>query len=63
MKNDTWFSSTKRSNICKRLWVFVIASNMDKNVGKNIREYLSSKYSQKRLDNAKQYPADTVKTA
>ena len=36
---------------------------MDKNVGKSIREYLSSKYSQKRLDNAKQYAADTVKTA
>ena len=28
------------------------ARNMDKNVVKNIKKYLSSKYNQKRLDNA-----------
>ena len=35
---------------------------MGKNIGKNISNCLNSKYSQKRLDHAKQSPADEFKT-
>ena len=47
MKNDTLFSSTKRSNInkCKRLWIFVFCY---------ISSNVTSKYSQKLLDHGKQ---------
>ena len=48
------FSSTKRSNMCKRLWIFIFARNMGRNNGKNRSENLSSKYSQKLLGPAKQ---------
>ena len=34
-----------------------------KNIGKNIRENLSGKYSQKHIDHAKQSATDTHKTA
>ena len=39
------------------------ARNMDKNFGKNIRKILSSKYSQKPIDRAKQSATDALKTA
>ena len=35
---------------------------MGKNIGKNISKNLSGKYSQKRLDHAKQSAADALKT-
>ena len=41
---------TKRWNISKRLWFLSFARNEGKNISKN----LSSKYSQKLLDQAKQ---------
>ena len=37
--------------------------NMGRNIGKNTIKNLSSKYSQKPLDHAKQSTADTIKTA
>ena len=39
------------------------AKSMDKNIGKNISRNLNSKYSQKRLDHAKQSVADALRTA
>ena len=39
------------------------AKNRVKIIGKNISKNLSSKYSQKRLDHAKQSATDTLKTA
>ena len=39
------------------------AKNMTKNIGKNISKNLSGKYSQKRLDHAKQSAIDAFKTA
>ena len=36
---------------------------MDKNIGNNISKNLSSKYSQKLLDHAKQSATDVLKTA
>ena len=52
-KNNVLFSSTKRSNICKRLWIFVFfAKNKGKNIGKNISKNLRGKYSQKLVDHA-----------
>ena len=36
---------------------------MDKNIGKNISKNLIDKYSQKRLDHAKQSATDVIKTA
>ena len=35
---------------------------MGKNIGKDISENLSSKYSQKLLDHTKQFPTDALKT-
>ena len=35
---------------------------MDRNVGKNISKTLSSKYSEKRLDHAKESATDPLKT-
>ena len=46
MKNDLVFSSTQRSDICKRLWIFVFFA---KNIGKNVNKNSSGKYSQKHL--------------
>ena len=61
-KKDSLFSSTKRSNICKMLWIFLsVTRNIGKNVGKNISKTLSSKHSQKFLDHHKQ--SATLKTA
>ena len=57
-KKDAIFSSTYRSNICKRLRVLVFCKNMGKNAGKNI-----SKYSRKLLDHAKQSAAIALKTS
>ena len=42
---------------------FSFARNMGKNVCKNINKGLSSKYSQKLHDHAKQSATDTLKTA
>ena len=41
---------------------FSFAKIMGKNIGKNISESLSGKYSQKRLDHAKQSATDALKT-
>ena len=62
MKNVTLFSSTKRPNICKRLWFLPFAKYMGKNIGKNISKYLSSKYSQNLIGHTKQSAADWIKT-
>ena len=49
----TWDSVQQRDRIFVKGYEFLyFARNMDKNVGKNIKKYLSSKYNQKRLDNA-----------
>ena len=58
MKINFLFSSTCRSNICKRSF----AKNMDENVGKNISKNLSDNYSQKPLYYAKQSVTDALKT-
>ena len=55
------FSSTKRLNICKRLWAMFFARDMVENVGKNIIKNVSSKYSQNFLDHAKQSATDALK--
>ena len=39
------------------------AKNMGKSIDKNISKNLSSKYSQKRIDHAKKYATDALKTA
>ena len=39
------------------------AESISKNIGKNITEKLSGKYSQKRLDHAKQSTTGPLKTA
>ena len=63
-KNDMVFSSTKRSIICKRLWIFVkvYAKNISRNIGKKISQNLSRKYSQKRLDHANKFATEALKT-
>ena len=38
------------------------AKNMGRNIGKTIIKNLSSKYSQKRIDHAKQSASDALKT-
>ena len=40
--NDILFSSTKRLNICERLWILSFAKNEGKNIGKNISKNSSS---------------------
>ena len=57
------FSSTKRYNICKRLWIISFCSNMGKIIGKNISNSLNSKYTPKLLDHVKQSAADAFKTS
>ena len=58
------FSSTLRSNICKRLWILLSSvKNMSKIIGKNISKNLSSKCSQKPLGHAKQSATNAFKTA
>ena len=44
------FSSTHRSDIYKRPWIFVFCKNMGKNIAKNISKNLSAKYSKKLFD-------------
>ena len=53
-----------------RDWIFVkdygflsFAKNMGKNIGKNINKNLGHKYSQKRIDYAKQSTIDALKIA
>ena len=58
LNNATPFSSTKRSIICKMLWIFVFCY---KYVGKNLSKNLSSNYSKKLLDHAKQSATDELK--
>ena len=59
---DSVFNSTKRSNICKRLEIFVFCKKNGK-FGKNISKNFSRKYSQKLLDHAKQSATYPHKTA
>ena len=40
-----------------------LAKNMEKHIGKNISKCLSGKYSQKRVNHAKQSVTDALKTA
>ena len=40
-----------------------LGKNTDKTIAKNIRKYVSSKYSRKLLDHAKQCTTDAPKTA
>ena len=40
-----------------------LAKNMEKHIGKNISKCLSGKYSQKRVNHAKQSVTDAPKTA
>ena len=61
MKNGTLFSSTKRSNICKRLLLFFFAKNMYKYISKSISKNVSCKFSQKRIDHAKRFTINEVK--
>ena len=61
MKNGTLFSSTKRSNICKRLLLFFFAKNMYKYISKSISKNVSSKFSQKCIDHAKHFTINEVK--
>ena len=51
------FSSNMRLNICKRLWFLFFARKIGKNISKNV----SSKYSQKLLDHAKQSATGALK--
>ena len=45
-------------------YVFLsFARNMGRTISKNISKYLSSKYSQRLLDHAKQSTTDVLKTA
>ena len=62
-KNDTLFSSTKKPNICKRLWILPFAKNMGRNINKNINKNLSRKYRQKLFDHAKHSARDAHKTS
>ena len=39
------------------------AKHMGKSIGKNIRKNLKGKYSQKRLDHAKQFATNALKTS
>ena len=41
--------------------ILYFAENMGKNIAKNISKSLNSKYSQKRLDHAKQFATDVFK--
>ena len=41
---------------------FLVAKNIGKNTGKNITKNVSGKYSQERLDHAKQSATDALKT-
>ena len=59
-----------RYSLQPRDWVFVkghgflsFAKHMGKSIGKNIRKNLSGKYSQKRLDHAKQFATNALKTS
>ena len=55
------YSVQTRENIFKRLWIFVF--NMGKNIGKNVSKSLNCRYSEKRLDHAKQSATDFFKTS
>ena len=48
--------------LTKRYRYLSFARNMSKNIGKNITKILSSIYSQKSLNHAKQSDADSFKT-
>ena len=61
-KNDSLFTSAKRSNICKMLWVFVFFQNMGRNIDQNVSKYLSSEDSQELLHYVKQSATDAIKT-
>ena len=62
-KNDTLFSSTKRSIFAKCFGCLSFVKNMSKYTGTNIRKNLNSSYSQKFLGHAKQSATDALKTA
>ena len=61
IKNDMLFSSTKKSNICKRLWFSFFAIYICKNISKSIKKNVSKKFSQKRIDDAKHFTINAVK--
>ena len=47
----------------KGCWFLSFAKNMGKKISKNASENLSSKYTHKRLDHAKQFATDALKTS
>ena len=61
----TGYSVLPRDQIFVKGYGFLsFAGNMDRNIGKNIiKMFLSSKYSQKLIDHAKQSATDALKTA
>ena len=60
----TRYSVQPRDRIFVKGYGFLFfAKNMGRNIGKNTIKNLSSKYSQKPLDHAKQSTTDTIKTA
>ena len=61
-KNDSLFTSTKRLNICKMLWIFVFCQNTSRNIDQNVSKYLSSEESQELLQYVKQSATDAIKT-
>ena len=56
----TRYSVQPRDRIIVKGYGFL---SFDRNMGKNISQNLSSKYSQKPLDHAKQFATDALKTA
>ena len=60
----TWYSVQPRDRIFVKGYGFLsFARNMGENVGKDICKNLSSKYSQKLLDHAKQSATDALNTS
>ena len=53
----------KLENICEIIWIFIACQKYGESIGKNISVNLSSKYSQKLFDHAKQSTTDELKTA
>ena len=53
----------RRDRIFVKSYEFLsFAKNMHTNIGKNVSKNLTGKYSQKRLDHAKQFALDALKT-
>ena len=53
----------KLENICEIIWIFIACQKYGESIGKSVSVSLSSKYSQKLFDHAKQSTTDELKTA